>query len=54
MWVPVAVWQPCELLYSVYLFTFTPMDRPLAVVFRGSGRPTGKMLPTASAALDQG
>jgi len=23
MWVPVAVWQPCELLYTCYLLTYT-------------------------------
>jgi len=22
MWVPVAVWQPCELLYTCYLLTY--------------------------------
>ena len=24
MWVPVAVWQPCELLYTCYLLTYSP------------------------------
>jgi len=25
MWVPVAVWQPCELLYTCYLLTYFPL-----------------------------
>jgi len=26
MWVPVAVWQPCELLYTCYLLTYTSTE----------------------------
>ena len=27
MWVPVAVWQPCELLYTCYLLTYLHVQR---------------------------